>query len=235
MNMPVSRTKPFLSIILPVLDEQERINSAVELILRSCSDASVEIIVVDGDLRGETIRRIRRPGVITAIAEKGRAHQMNRGAELASGKILLFLHADTVLPDDALSRIAEAMSDERLQAGAFDLGIDSMRAVFRITEQYVRLRTRLTRIPFGDQAIFIRRDYFCRIGGYRTIALMEDVELMRRIKKRGDRICIIPEKVTTSARRWEREGILFCTIRNWALQIAYLLGVSPDRLKRWYQ
>ncbi len=223
-----------ISIILPVLNEQGIVNQAIDRLLRLRSDAAVEIIVVDGDPAGSTINRTDHP-VIKTTAEQGRSRQMNRGASVASGHILLFLHADTILPDDALLRVAEAMTDERFAAGAFDLGIDSDRWFFRITEQYVRFRTRLTRIPFGDQAIFIRRNYFLEMDGYREIPLMEDIELMRRIKKDGRSICVISEKVMTSARRWEREGVLFCTIRNWALQTAYMLGVPPENLKRWYQ
>ena len=105
---------------------------------------------------------------------------------------------------------------------------------FRITEKFVFLRTRLTGVPFGDQAIFIRRAYFEKIGGYRDIPLMEDVEIMGRIKKRGDRIFIIPAKVLTSPRRWEREGIIFCTFRNWTMQMLYAMGVPPERLQKWY-
>ncbi len=100
---------------------------------------------------------------------------------------------------------------------------------------YVFLRTRLTRVPFGDQAIFIRKEYFERIHGYHDIPIMEDVELMRRIKKRGGRIVIIPKKVMTSPRRYEQEGILYCTLRNWMVQLLYALGASPERLVKWYQ
>ena len=160
---------------------------------------------------------------------------MNHGASLARGEILLFLHADTLLPQQALTRIAVALADARLAAGAFDLGFDTSRRIFRLTEKYVALRTRLTRIPFGDQAIFVRRAYFQTIGGYAEIPLMEDVELMRRIKRRGDRICIIPLKVLTSPRRYEQEGLLYCTLRNWALQLCYRAGVSPEKLARWYR
>jgi rSAM/selenodomain-associated transferase 2 len=173
--------------------------------------------------------------VKTALSEKSRARQMNCGAALASGEILLFLHADTLLPRDGLARTKAAMADGRYAAGAFDLGIRTERRIFRITEKYVALRTRLTRVPFGDQAIFVRKNYFDSIGGYKDIPLMEDVELMRRIRKRGDKIFIIPEQVMTSARRWEKEGVLYCTLRNWALQLSYALGVSPERLARWYK
>jgi hypothetical protein len=127
------------------------------------------------------------------------------------------------------------MEDNRFVAGAFDLGIRTDRKIFRITERYVALRTRLTRIPFGDQAIFVRREYFERIGGFKPFPIMEDVEFMARIGKRGDRICIIPDKVTTSDRRWTREGILFCTLRNWSLQLLYALGVGPERLAKFYR
>jgi hypothetical protein len=139
------------------------------------------------------------------------------------------------LPNNALATIAVAMSDGRFVAGAFDLGINTDRRIFRITEKYVFLRTRLTRIPFGDQAIFIRRAYFEKIGGYQDIPLMEDVEIMGRIRKRGDRICIIPAKVLTSPRRWEKEGILSCTFRNWTIQMLYALGVPPEQLQKLYR
>jgi GT2 family glycosyltransferase len=127
------------------------------------------------------------------------------------------------------------MTGGRYAAGAFDLGIRTERKIFRITERYVALRSRLTRVPFGDQAIFIRRDYFEHIGGYSNIPIMEDVDLMRRIRKKGDRICIIPEKVMTSARRWEKEGVLCATLRNWMLQSSYALGVPPERLAKYYR
>jgi rSAM/selenodomain-associated transferase 2 len=227
---------PFtISIIVPVLDEAEGINSIIAHLRALNRDNTAEIIVVDGDPQGGTINAIRDAGVVKIISGKGRARQMNSGASLASGDILLFLHADTLLPNNALATIAVAMSDGRFVAGAFDLGINTDRPIFRITEKYVFLRTRLTRVPFGDQAIFIRRAYFEKIGGYQDIPLMEDVEIMGRIRKRGGRICIIPAKVLTSPRRWEKEGILFCTFRNWTIQMLYALGVPPEQLQKLYQ
>lgn len=224
-----------ISIILPVLNEVARINQAIARLRGLRPGPAIEIIVVDGDPRGGTVKAIRDRQVKTTISEEGRARQMNRGASLASGNILLFLHVDTFLPADALVRVKKAMADGRQVAGAFDLGIRTERRIFRITEKYAALRTRLTRVPFGDQAIFIRKDYFNSIGGYKDIPLMEDVELMRRIRKAGDAIFIIPEQVMTSARRWEKEGILYCTLRNWALQLSYVLGVPPERLAKWYK
>jgi rSAM/selenodomain-associated transferase 2 len=226
---------PELSLVIPVLNESESINGNLRHISELNVDGSAEIIVVDGDPQGSTIRTIKPEGVRTAVAEKGRAGQMNHGAALATGDILLFLHADTRLPSSAFALIRSTMNDKRYVGGAFDLGFDTKRAIFKITEMYVFLRTRLTKIPFGDQAIFIRREYFEKIGGYRDLPIMEDVELMRRIRKRADNIRIIPRKVKTSVRRYEQEGILSCTLRNWLLQISYALGISPQRLVKWYK
>ncbi len=227
--------KPEVSIILPVFNEAGRINEVIDHVrTRDCVNTP-QIIVVDGDPAGGTINAIRAEGIVKMISAKGRARQMNSGAQCASGDILLFLHADTLLPNHALVAIAAAMRDNRFVAGAFDLGINSDRPIFRVTEKYVFLRTRLTRVPFGDQAIFIRRAYFENIGGYQDIPLMEDVEIMGRIRKRGDRICIIPARILTSPRRWEKEGILSCTFRNWTIQMLYALGVPPEQLQKWYR
>jgi rSAM/selenodomain-associated transferase 2 len=227
--------KPELSVILPVLNEADRINEAVAR-LRSQSDGQeAEIIIVDGSAEGNTIKAVLDENVLKLKAPQGRARQMNAGATGAKGNVLLFLHADTRLPPDALVLVRTAVMERGTVAGAFDLGFDSARWIFAITELYVALRTRLTRVPFGDQAIFIRRDYFEHIGGYRDIPLMEDVELMKRIRKRGDAVTIIPRKVRTSPRRYERDGILYSTFRNMAMQILYALGVPPERLVKWYR
>jgi rSAM/selenodomain-associated transferase 2 len=226
---------PAISIIIPVLNETERINETIALLRESDSGKESEIVVVDGDAAASTLAAVLDGSVRGIISARGRAVQMNRGAEAASGDILLFLHADTLLPPHALSLIRRAMKDGRSVAGAFDLGFDTKRTIFRVTEKYVFLRTRLTKIPFGDQAIFIRRDYFRNLGGYREIPLMEDVDLMKRIRKKGDRIRIIPVKVSTSPRRYEREGILSCTFRNWVMQALFAMGVPPERFAKRYR
>lgn len=223
-----------LSVIIPVLNEGPGISDALSRVQALAGDRSLELIIVDGDPTGSTVRAIPDGSAKKLVTERGRARQMNAGASLASGRVLLFLHADSILPNNAVQLIFSVMDDEKTGAGAFALAIASKRAIFRITERYVALRTRLTGIPFGDQAIFLRREYFNKLGGYSDIPLMEDVDLMKRIRKRGDRIAILSEKVLTSARRWEREGILYCTCRNWLLQILYSFGVSPKRLARWY-
>ncbi len=225
-----------ISIVVPVLHEETSIDESIRRIRELNADGRTpEIVIVDGDPSAGTIKRIRQEGCIAATSEPGRAVQMNRGAALTTGDILLFLHADTFLPADALPLIRACLEDDRFVGGAFDLGIASDRSLFRITEWYVRLRTRVTRVPFGDQVIFLRRAYFERIGGYRNIPIMEDVEIMTRIRKRGDRVCIIPEKVMSSARRWEKDGIIRGTLRNWMLQVLYLLGAAPERLARYYR
>jgi rSAM/selenodomain-associated transferase 2 len=194
----------------------------------------MEVIVVDGDKEEKTIKEIKNGNVIKSVSPKGRAIQMNKGASLAHGDILLFLHADTELPEDAFSAISSTMDRAQCVAGSFDLGIRSERFIFRLIERIVYIRTRITRIPYGDQAIFIRKDVFENMKGFREIPLMEDVDLMERIKKSGSGICTIPQKVKTSPRRWEREGILYCTLRNRALISLYHLGVKPEKLVKFY-
>jgi rSAM/selenodomain-associated transferase 2 len=191
--------------------------------------------VVDGDSEGRTLGAITQDDVTKIKSPRGRGKQMNEGAALATGDILLFLHVDTRLPRDALGLIRSAMEDNRHVAGAFDLGIESSQLIFRIIERAASLRSRVTRIPFGDQGIFIRKDYFMQVGGYREIPVMEDVDIMNRIKKQRGRIYIIPRRVSTDSRRWEQEGIVRCTLRNWMLQIFYYLGISPYKLARFYK
>ncbi|HET7319327.1 MAG TPA: glycosyltransferase family 2 protein, partial [Nitrospirota bacterium] len=165
----MDNTAPAISIVIPVLNEAAGINETIANLRRSAASGESEIIVVDGDPSGSTVYAVEDDSVRRIISARGRATQMNRGAEAASGDILLFLHADTRLPGNALPLIRESMADERFVAGAFDLGFDTKRSIFRVTESYVFLRTRLTRVPFGDQAIFFRRDYFHDLGGYREV------------------------------------------------------------------
>ena len=222
------------SVIVPVLHESDTINSLINHLHGLEANNDYEIIVVDGSPEHDTIRAIRSEGVMKASSERGRAKQMNTGASVAHGAILIFLHADTELPTGAFTNIASVMKQKRYVGGSFALGIKSDKFVYRVLEQWVAIRCRLTRIPYGDQAIFIRRNYFKKIGGYREIPLMEDVELMRRIRAAGDKIYIIPDHVATSARRWEQEGFIYVNLRNTALFILYLLGVSPGKLTRFY-
>ncbi|MHC4265456.1 MAG: TIGR04283 family arsenosugar biosynthesis glycosyltransferase [Planctomycetota bacterium] len=223
------------SIIIPVLNESEHINSAIESLKNQQYEHDCEIIVVDGNSNGSTIKSIENPEVVAITAPKGRAHQMNAGSEIARGEILLFLHADTVLPKGALSKIAQIFSDNTYVAGAFGLGIDSDSLLLKSIAAWARMRSRMNRIPYGDQAIFIRKEYFQKIGSFMEIPLMEDVDLMRRIKKDGKRIHIFKDKVKTSPRRWEKEGTLYTAMRNQILLALYYLGVSPHKLVKFYR
>ena len=226
---------PKFSFIIPVWNEEAIISRTIEHVKYLSPSGSAEIIVVDGDPGGRTIKVARHMGVKTAISEKGRGNQMNIGASLAAGEILIFLHADTLLPPDALELIETAMEDSSCIAGAFDLAIDSARPVFRLIEKAASLRSRMTRIPYGDQTIFIRKRDFRDLGGFNNIPVMEDVEFMQRIKKRKGKICIIGRAVLTSPRRWEKEGIVYTTLRNWLLIALYFCGVKPEKLIRFYR
>lgn len=224
-----------ISVIVPVLNEAEGINQLIGHIgsLRKGND--IEIIVADGDPQGGTLNAIKDDRVTGVPSGKGRGRQMNKGAAAATGEILLFLHADTFLPSGAFEKITSVMRTGRYAGGAFDLGIDSGRTALRIVEQAASLRSRITRIPYGDQAIFIRRDIFQAMGGFMDFPIMEDVDLMQRVKKAGRPIIIISHKVRTSPRRWEKEGVVYCTVRNWTLVTLYMLGVSPEKLARFYR
>jgi rSAM/selenodomain-associated transferase 2 len=199
------------------------------------SKKSFEIIVVDGDRERDTLKAIQSNRVIKIFSERGRAKQMNAGASIAKGEILIFLHADTELPTHALKKIESVIEKRGYTAGAFDLGIQSKKLIFKVIAFLGSLRSRLNRIPYGDQAIFLRREYFNKIGGYKEIPLMEDVELMRRIKRSGKKIWILYDRVMTSPRRWEKEGLIYCILRNWVLQALYFLGVSPHKLVNFYR
>ena len=227
--------KCFFSIIVPVLNEADQINATIEHLCNENTEGICEIIVVDGDPDGGTIKNIQNKSVKTVTSSKGRGRQMNTGAAIASGEILVFLHADTRLPEMALEKIYSILQSKKYVGGAFDLAIDSDRLLLKYIAVRASFRSRLNRIPYGDQGIFIRKDYFDRIGRFKEIPLMEDVDLMRRIKKRGDKISILRDRVKTSARRWETEGALYTTIRNKILVSLYYLGVNPYKLAKFYR
>ncbi len=224
-----------LSIIIPVLFEQECINHTLAELQFSDSHRTTEVIVVDGDPGGSTIREIRRPDIITLTAPSGRGAQMNAGARRAGGHILMFLHADTRLPSNAVERAIRACEDQKIAGGAFDLSIASSHPMLKIIARMASLRSRITRIPYGDQAIFIKKSIFVAGNGYAEIPIMEDIELMRRLGRAKYRICILEDRVETSARRWQKEGIFYTSIRNIVISTLYYIGVSPERLERFYR
>lgn len=225
---------PDFSIVIPVLHEVGTINGLLEHIRSLDGAERCEIIIVDGDPEGETIRTIAGKDAVKIVSSTGRSRQMNAGAAVARGEVIVFLHADTFLPGTAFSDIDGALAKERCEAGAFRLRFDSRRWIYRVMSAFVSLRTSWNRLPYGDQAIFIRRRFFEEIGGYKPIPLMEDVELMRRIRNSGRPIAMVNACVTTSCRRMQAEGILRRILLNWMITVLYNMGVPPERLTRFY-
>jgi rSAM/selenodomain-associated transferase 2 len=221
-----------LSIVVPVLDEAAALPAFLAHLARTCPAA--EVIVVDGgsgDGSPEIVRRAA--GVRLVRSGRGRARQMNAGAAVARGDALLFLHADTRLPPGAAEAIARALADHAVAYGRFDVRFDSPRPAFRVIAALMNLRSRLSGVSTGDQGLFLRRATFEAAGGFADIPLMEDVELSRRLKRRG-RPAALRLRVTTAARKWEREGVARTVALMWALRFLYFAGASPARLHRWY-
>lgn len=224
-------------MIIPAYKEEDRINATIGALREVEGDIPLEIIVVDaesGEFAGSTIACIGDKDVITLTAPKGRASQMNKGAEAASGDILLFLHADTTLPRNGLQKITETMASGEYVGGAFSHDNKGRHWFIKHLLYTSCLRSRVSRIPYGDQAIFIGRRYFEKLGGYREIPIMEEVDLMKRVKQNNDRIRILEEGVRTSSRRYEEEGLVFGWLRNHKLRILYHLGVPPEKLVKHY-
>jgi rSAM/selenodomain-associated transferase 2 len=221
-----------VSIIVPVLNEASFLPPLLGRLAALRERA--EVIVVDGGSADGTANLARAAGWVRVLAAaRGRARQMNAGAAAATAEVLLFLHADTTLPPTALDEIRQALADPGVVAGRFDVRLDNPRLLYRVVEALMNLRSRRTGIWTGDQAIFVRRSVFERLGGYPDMPLMEDVELTRRLKRAGRPACL-RSRVLASARKWEREGALRTIALMWALRFLYMLGVSPARLHRWY-
>ncbi len=221
-----------LSIIIPVLNEGERIAATLDALARLRA-LGVEIVVVDGGSRDATVQRARLRATRVISAPRGRALQMNAGAEKAAGNVLLFLHGDTRLPDDADHVLLNGLEHSGRAWGRFDVTIDSRRPLLRLVGWMMNLRSRLTGIATGDQAIFVKRDAFNAVGGFPPIALMEDIALCKRLKRVSRPLCL-RERVVTSARRWERHGVIRTILLMWRLRLAYFLGRDPNELAQLY-
>jgi rSAM/selenodomain-associated transferase 2 len=219
-----------ISVILPVLNEEKTIGRTLAAVMALHPH---EIIVVDGGSTDRTRRISVEAGAKVLMTGPGRARQMNRGALQATGDVLLFLHADTRLPASALRDIAAALNDARYVGGRFDVELDSDRWLLNLVSFMISLRSRLSKIGTGDQAIFARRETFAELGGFPEMPLMEDIAFCRMLKRMGDVACL-KSKVVTSARRWETDGVWRTIFRMWTLKLLYLAGVSPARLKRFY-
>jgi rSAM/selenodomain-associated transferase 2 len=221
-----------LAIVIPALNEAANLGRLLPDLARDCAGA--ELIVVDGGSQDETAAVVARaPGVRLISSARGRALQMNHGARATGGDALLFLHADTRLPDGAARAIERALAEPGVVGGRFDVRFDNEGALFRVIAWFMNARSRASGIYTGDQAIFVRRADFEAIGGYPEIPLMEDIELSRRLKRRGP-VRALRLRVTTSARKWEREGPLRTIGLMWVLRFLHFCGVAPTRLHRWY-
>jgi len=227
--------KPIFTIIIPVYNEEDIINNTINNVNKITGNNRIEILVVDSHPNNTTIKNINTKNIIKLTSNRGRGSQMNTGAKKSKGDILIFLHADTILPLNAFDEIYNIVIKRKIKAGAFDLSIDSKKKIFRIIEKLSSIRSWITRVPYGDQVHFFEKKFFFDLGMYKNIPIMEDVEIMKRIKKAKSKIKIIPKKIITSARRWENEGILRCTIRNWMLITLYTIGINPEKLIRFYR
>ena len=224
-------TQKRLSIIIPTLNEASVIE---ETITRLPLSDAVEIVVVDGGSSDSTAEKARDLGARVLSAAPSKAEQMNAGAADARGEVLLFLHADTCLPEHFEKRVITALTRKGVSAGAFTLGIDSEDWGLRFIERVANWRARLLKMPYGDQALFVYRQLFFEIGGFADYPIMEDFELVRRLKKKG-RIVILPESVKTSPRRWQNFGVIKTWLLNQIIIGAYFIGIPPRRLAFWYR
>ena len=221
-----------LSIIVPVLNEGDGIAVALDA-LADLRALGTELIVVDGGSRDATIQQATLRADQVVRAPRGRALQMNAGAEKASGDVLLFLHADTRLPAEADRVVLNGLDQSRRAWGRFDVKIDGRSPLLPVVAWLMGLRSRVTWIATGDQAIFVRREAFQAVGGFPAIALMEDIAICKRLKRLGRPLCL-RARVTTSGRRWEKNGVLSTIFLMWRLRLAYFLGTDPKELARQY-
>jgi rSAM/selenodomain-associated transferase 2 len=222
-----------LSIIIPILNEAGSLAPLLGHLLdfqkRAC-----EVLLVDGGSQDDSVAIARSAGFTVLISERGRAAQMNAGAKLARGEFLVFLHADTRLPDQADQWVMEAFERDPRPWGRFGVSILGASPMLRVVALMMNLRSALTGIATGDQTIFVRRQEFKKIGGFPPLALMEDIEFSKRMK-RLSRPILLHQKVLTSGRRWEAKGVWRTIMLMWSLRLAYYFGADPEALAKRYR
>ncbi len=219
-----------ISVIIPTLNEKKtlgRLLSSLQVY------QGLEVIVADGGSTDHTLEIAAYYGAITISSEPGRGKQQNMGAHIASNEVLLFLHSDTFLPVDFHKHIHTLLDKSDTAAGAFRLKISAPDTGYRIIEWGTNLRSKILKLIYGDQAIFLRKEIFFIAGGFPDQKFLEDVELIRRLKKLG-KIRLAPAEVTTSSRRWKRCGLVQTTLMNQFILAGYLFGMNHESLSRFY-
>ena len=222
---------PLLSVIVPTLNEAASLGRTLECVRRA---DGVEIIVADGGSGDATREIAAQAGATVLVTPGGRAAQQNAGAAIARGRHLLFLHADTLLPDGYAALIHRALDRPATVAGAFRFRTDGSGAALRLVEWGANIRSARFRLPYGDQGLFIEKRVFDELGGFAVLPIMEDYELVRRLRRRGP-VVTLNEAAITSARRWQRLGAVRTTLRNQAMVALFRAGVPPERLARFYR
>ena len=219
-----------ISVIIPTLNEADHI--AEVLVRTRALDGGCEIIVADGGSTDGTLS-LSGEADVCLTAPRGRASQQNAAAAAASGDVLLFLHADCWLEPEAIPAIRSVLADDRIVGGCFQQSIDASGLRYRLLEWGNAQRVRACKWAYGDQGIFVRRQVFQRVGGFPDIQLMEDLFLMKRLKRIG-RIALLDTRIHVSPRRWQQQGVIRQTLRNWSLLALAHCGVCPNRLAGFY-
>lgn len=220
-----------ISIIIPTLNEGATLGHTLE---RLPWGPTLEVIVADGGSTDETCAIAERRGAQVVVATGGRGAQLNQGAAVAQGEILLFLHADTQLPPNFEPLVRQTLAQPGVVAGAFDLAIDGPGWGLRWVEWGVKWRSRWLHLPYGDQALFLTADRFHRMGGFAKLPIMEDFDLVQRLNRQG-RLAMVPVPVLTSSRRWQRLGVWRTTLANQVMVAGYGLGLDVQHLAHWYR
>lgn len=220
-----------LTIIIPAFNEEGQLPRTLEAI---GWDERIELLVVDGGSQDSTTEISLDYGCRVIASPAGKSRQLRAGAEAATGANLLFLHADTLLPEGYFDTIITTLADDEVAAGAFSLMLDISGWQYRMVSGGANLRSRYLNLPYGDQGLFLRRSTYFRAGGFPDMAIMEDYVFIKTLGKLG-RIITLPEKVTTSGRRWQNLGLVHTTCINQLIVICYLLGVKDTTLARWYR
>jgi rSAM/selenodomain-associated transferase 2 len=220
-----------ISVIIPTLNEAANIKDLLSYL--HALDKSMELIISDGGSSDETIARAEKYATVIR-GVRGRGVQMNAGAKKASGEILWFIHADCFPHPDSKNAIVNALSKDEVVGGAFEYNLEGKGFLYRWTEFNSNFKNRVFKLFCGDMGIFVRRDVFQQMRGYKEIPLMEDMDFCKRLKKMGN-IVVLPQRINTSARRWEEEGKMKNLIRNWLLQLGWTFGIDSKILANWYR